>query len=113
VLGLRHQGLRVAGWAAPTVSVATDRRALAAVAEDLAAAKPDVILIGVESAAAERALIAASRAELPGSWVFGSTGLIGQLAGDPGRGGGRGVHVPYLARLLARAAAARVQRHKP
>jgi N-acetylglucosaminyldiphosphoundecaprenol N-acetyl-beta-D-mannosaminyltransferase len=110
VLGLRHQGLKVAGCAAPTAAVATDQRALGTVVEDLAAAKPDLILLGVDHLAAEQVLAQAARAELPGSWLFGSVGLIAELAGDPARRGGRGMRVSYLARLFAAAAAARVRR---
>jgi N-acetylglucosaminyldiphosphoundecaprenol N-acetyl-beta-D-mannosaminyltransferase len=110
VLGLRHPGLTVAGCAAPTATVATDGRALAAVVEDLAATKPDLILLGVDHLDAERVLARAARAELPGSWLFGSAGLVAQLAGDCGPRGGGGVHVSYMARLFARAAAARVRR---
>ena len=108
VVGLRHQGLRVSGCATPAAAVAGDVDALDAVVADIAEAKPDLVLIGVESSAAEEALVAAVRSELASSWIFGCGALVRDLVGDPGQRGGRGVHVSYAARLLARAAAARV-----
>ncbi len=111
VLGIRHQGLRVAGCVSPTATVATDRRALADVVADIVEAKPDLVLIGADHVAAEEALVRAVRGDAPTSWLFGWTGLVRELAGDPGHHrGGRRVHVSYAARLLARAAAARVAR---
>jgi hypothetical protein len=101
VLGVRHQGLKVVGCAAPTATVATDARALAAVTEDLVAAKPDLIRLGVDHLAAEQVLAQTARAELPGSWLFGSQRLIARLAGDHARRGRHGVHVSFVAALLA------------
>jgi N-acetylglucosaminyldiphosphoundecaprenol N-acetyl-beta-D-mannosaminyltransferase len=109
VLGLRHQGLKVAGCASPTRAVATDQRTLSDVVEDLAAAKPDLILLGVDDLAAERALAQAARAELPGSWLFASVSLIAELAGDPVPRSGRRTHVSYVAKMFASAAVARVR----
>jgi N-acetylglucosaminyldiphosphoundecaprenol N-acetyl-beta-D-mannosaminyltransferase len=114
VIGVRHQGLRVAGCPSATTGVADDATVLATVIDDVVAAKPDVVLIGVEDAAAEETLVQAVRAELAASWVFGSVGLIQELAGDhPTHRGGRHVHVSYAAKLLARAAASRVSGRRP
>jgi N-acetylglucosaminyldiphosphoundecaprenol N-acetyl-beta-D-mannosaminyltransferase len=108
VLGLRHQGLRIAGSAASTSAVALDPDALDVVVADVVAAKPHLVLVGVEHPAAEQTLIASLRGSLAAGWLFGSVGLIRELAGDPGPRGGRRVHVSYAARLFARAAATRV-----
>ena len=110
VVGVRHQGLRVCGGTTPTAAIASDEDALDAVMADLVEAKPDLVLIGVDSGAAEQALVAAVRSQLAGSWIFGCAGLVRELAGDPGQRGGRGMPVSYAARLLARAAASRVVR---
>jgi hypothetical protein len=106
VLSLRHQGLRIAGCSSPAGDLAADGLALAAVVADLVEAKPDVILVDADHAGAH-ALAVAVRAELVGAWLFSSAGVIQSIVGDPYRRR-RGVHMSYTARLLARAAAARV-----
>ncbi len=107
ILGLRHPGLRVAGCASPSSG---DRAALAAVVADAVEAKPDLVLISVESDPFEESLVAAVRAELVSAWFFGGRSLIDNLVGDGTHRSRRGT-VSYSARLLARAAAARMSRH--
>jgi N-acetylglucosaminyldiphosphoundecaprenol N-acetyl-beta-D-mannosaminyltransferase len=108
VLGLRHQGLLVAGCAAPTGDLAIDAVALDRVVSDVVDAQPDLVLIGVDGSGPEEALIAALRDEWPDGWLFGCPDIIGDVVGDPGPRD-RGRAVSYSARLLARAAAARVR----
>jgi N-acetylglucosaminyldiphosphoundecaprenol N-acetyl-beta-D-mannosaminyltransferase len=108
VVSVRHQGLRVAGCAELAAAVATDPQALATVLAEIIEAKPDVILVGADHAAAEETLVRAVRAELNSGWLFSSTGLVRELAGDPGsRTRGRRVHVSSGARLLGRSATVR------
>jgi N-acetylglucosaminyldiphosphoundecaprenol N-acetyl-beta-D-mannosaminyltransferase len=113
ILGVRHLGLRVCGGTTPTADIARDGVALDAVMADLVEAKPDLVLVGVESGADEQALVAAVRSQLAGSWIFACGGLVRDLAGDPGRGREPGVPVSYAARLLTGAVARRVPRRRP
>ncbi|MGE5156320.1 MAG: WecB/TagA/CpsF family glycosyltransferase [Betaproteobacteria bacterium] len=108
VLGLRHPRLRVSGCVTPTAAVDRDENALDAVVADIVEAKPDLVLIGVDSSGAERALVSAVRSQLAGSWIFSYTGLVRDLVGDPGQRDGHAAHLPYSARLLTRAAKGRV-----
>jgi N-acetylglucosaminyldiphosphoundecaprenol N-acetyl-beta-D-mannosaminyltransferase len=113
VVGLRHPRLRVSGCVTPTAFVDRDANALDAVVADIVEAKPDLVLVGVDSTGAEEALVSAVRSQLAGGWIFGYSGLVSDLVGDPGLRDGHGAHVPLSARLLTRAAGARVSGRRP
>jgi N-acetylglucosaminyldiphosphoundecaprenol N-acetyl-beta-D-mannosaminyltransferase len=79
VLGLRYRGLRVAGCASPVPS--TDPIELAAVAGELLATKPDLVLVGADVDTSAW-LVATLRAELPGAWLIEVPGLVERIVGQ-------------------------------
>lgn len=70
VLTGRYPGLRIAGTHCPAVGFESDPAAMSAIADRLAAARPDVVYVALGSPKQER-LIAALRDRLPGAWWLG------------------------------------------
>ena len=70
VLRRKLPGLLIAGNSSPRVSSEPTRQELDAIAVELLAARPDIVLVALGSPKQER-LIAALRAELPASWWAG------------------------------------------
>lgn len=86
VLSEGAPGLRIAGHAAPRFSAEPTEAELAAVAELLRAARPDLLLVGLGSPKQER-VIHALRARFPGVWMVGVgisfSFVAGQLSRAP------------------------------
>ncbi|TMR01686.1 WecB/TagA/CpsF family glycosyltransferase [Actinomadura soli] len=81
VLAERYPGLRVAGASAPPMGFDRDERQVAAVAADLAAAKPDLVFVGLGFPRQDR-LITVLRPALPGAWFVGCGAAIPFAAGE-------------------------------
>ena len=80
VLGLRYRGLRLVGCASPAPS--TDPIELAAVAGDVLATKPDVVLVGADVDTSAW-LVATLAPELPAAWLIEVPDLVERIvAGD-------------------------------
>ncbi|TDB89600.1 glycosyltransferase [Actinomadura sp. KC216] len=81
VLAERYPGLRVAGASAPPMGFDRDADQVAAVAADLAAAKPDLVFVGLGFPRQDR-LITVLRPALPGAWFVGCGAAIPFAAGE-------------------------------
>ncbi len=80
-LRARHPDLRIAGTSSPVVSSPPTASEVRAVAEELWAAQPDLLLVGMGSPKQEH-LIRALRAILPQTWMIGVGGTFSFLAGE-------------------------------
>jgi UDP-N-acetyl-D-mannosaminuronic acid transferase (WecB/TagA/CpsF family) len=76
VLGLRYRGLRLVGCASPAPS--TDPVELAAVAGDVLATKPDLVLVGADVDTSAW-LVATLAPELPGAWLIEVPDLVERI----------------------------------
>jgi N-acetylglucosaminyldiphosphoundecaprenol N-acetyl-beta-D-mannosaminyltransferase len=81
VLGDRYPALLVAGVASPPYGFETSVEALTAVREALLAARPRLVFVGLGFPKQDR-LIAALRADLPGTWFVGCGSAIAFTAGS-------------------------------
>jgi N-acetylglucosaminyldiphosphoundecaprenol N-acetyl-beta-D-mannosaminyltransferase len=80
----RSPGLRVVGAVSPPYGFDADPAAVAELRASLAAARPDLVLVGIGFPRQER-LIAQLRRDLPGTWFLGCGMAIGFVAGDQRR----------------------------
>jgi N-acetylglucosaminyldiphosphoundecaprenol N-acetyl-beta-D-mannosaminyltransferase len=84
VLGLRYPRLKVAGCVSPSYGFETDRVRRAAVLNDVAEAKPDLVLVGLGFPKQEQ-IIDELRPLLPGAWFLGCGASINFVIGDERR----------------------------
>jgi N-acetylglucosaminyldiphosphoundecaprenol N-acetyl-beta-D-mannosaminyltransferase len=80
-LAERHPGLRVVGADSPPRGFEHDERQVAALVDRVAAARPDLVLVGLGFPKQER-LIARLRPALPGAWMLGCGAGIPFAAGQ-------------------------------
>jgi len=126
----RYPGLRIAGWSAPSVSAVPTDSEVAAIAEELARVRPDLVYVGLGAPKQER-LMARLEPHLPNTWLLGigislsfiadqvrrapnwmqRSGLewVHRLAQEPHRLARRYLidDLPFLVRLLCASVAAR------
>lgn len=76
-----YPGLRVAGMSCPDHGFERDPREVARIVEEVAAAEPDIVYVGLGFPKQER-LIAELRPHLPGAWFLGVGISIGFVAGQ-------------------------------
>jgi N-acetylglucosaminyldiphosphoundecaprenol N-acetyl-beta-D-mannosaminyltransferase len=77
-------GLRVAGAISPPYGFDRDPRSLEQIQDELIAARPDLVLVGIGYPRQE-SLIATLRTELPRAWFLGCGMAIGFVAGEQRR----------------------------
>lgn len=85
VLGLRFRGLYVAGGVGPPATGTTT--AWSDGLDDVVEAKPDLVLVSTHGEA-QRRILTALRAALPGAWLVGCAGIVDALV-SPGPAGAR------------------------
>jgi N-acetylglucosaminyldiphosphoundecaprenol N-acetyl-beta-D-mannosaminyltransferase len=81
ILAKKYPGLKVCGGSSPTISSPPSPTEIEGVLSDLAAARPDILLVGLGSPKQEQVILAL-RDRLPATWMIGVGISFSFIAGD-------------------------------
>ena len=79
-LGVEVDGLVVSGWSCPPVGFERDALAVASLVEEVAAARPDIVFVGLGFPKQEHLALALART-LPSAWFVGCGAAVEFMAG--------------------------------